>query len=277
MTKGRCAYCGKIGLLTNEHVFPRFLYNIFPEHDSRYFDKFPQKGFYYQENYEPKIKDVCQKCNNTVLSQLDSYAADFIKKYCLKIVMKEPVKISYDFNLLIRWLLKTAYNSARILDSDKFLFEPLRVNILKGKNPDHTGFLIGLIRPSILTADEKEIIRQIVLNANIPNTIKAQYINLYNSGFLLHEFTRITNAQSRLPRTLVLKHIAIRSFSFMIVDYLDFADLVRLADSVNFKILLPEKKYCNLHFSIFDTMDMCLAHYEYNEKPYASKIDFIKE
>lgn len=60
------------------------------------------------------IKDVCEECNNGILSELDNYAINLITKYNGKID-KDAKKVffKYDYNKLSRWLLKVCYNSAR--------------------------------------------------------------------------------------------------------------------------------------------------------------------
>lgn len=69
-----CAYCSKEEKLTKEHIIPDALLDIFAECD------FTIRG----ENYfkaDPIIKDVCFKCNNEILSELDNYGTNLIKKY----------------------------------------------------------------------------------------------------------------------------------------------------------------------------------------------------
>ena len=60
------------------------------------------------------VKDVCQKCNNGVLSELDSYGLELFKRYFGRIAETgESVTFDYDYDRLLRWILKLSFNSAR--------------------------------------------------------------------------------------------------------------------------------------------------------------------
>lgn len=61
-----------------------------------------------------EIGDVCANCNNVALSRLDSYLAALTRKYFLTIVQPgDRIRFGYDFDLLLRLMLKVAYNVAR--------------------------------------------------------------------------------------------------------------------------------------------------------------------
>ena len=65
-------------------------------------------------NAELKIRDVCTVCNNGPLSTLDTYICQLHDKYFNTLVRPgDRLRFSYDFDLLLRWLLKTGYNAAR--------------------------------------------------------------------------------------------------------------------------------------------------------------------
>jgi hypothetical protein len=67
---------------------------------------------------EPQIRDVCARCNNGVLSDLDAYICRFFDSTLIQTPLRyERVAFEYDYHLLKRWLLKLSYNSARIHDS----------------------------------------------------------------------------------------------------------------------------------------------------------------
>jgi len=64
------------------------------------------------------IKDVCSKCNNEPLSELDSYAKSLHQRYFNKDYQSIKNGIfEYDFEKLSKWLLKVSYNSARAAGS----------------------------------------------------------------------------------------------------------------------------------------------------------------
>ena len=63
---------------------------------------------------QPTIKDVCPKCNNDVLSKLDSYGLELYKRCFYRIAdAGESVTFDYDYERLLRWILKLNFNSAR--------------------------------------------------------------------------------------------------------------------------------------------------------------------
>lgn len=67
---------------------------------------------------EPQVKDVCSTCNNEVLSDLDTYICSLFDSTIVRMPARhEEVEFAYSYHLLKRWLLKTAYNSARIHQS----------------------------------------------------------------------------------------------------------------------------------------------------------------
>lgn len=109
-----CAYCSEPGSLTKEHIWPRSL--ITKYEGLKAFN--PRNNSFY--NGEPVIKDVCATCNNVHLSKLDSYLSELHEKYLQNILLPgDAAFIEYDYNLLLRALLKISYNSARAFAEDK--------------------------------------------------------------------------------------------------------------------------------------------------------------
>ena len=109
-----CAYCSEQGSLTKEHIWPRSL--ITKYEGLKTFN--PRSNSFYTG--EPVIKDVCAPCNNVHLSKLDSYLSELHEKYLQNILMPgDAAFVEYDYNLLLRALLKISYNSARAFAEDK--------------------------------------------------------------------------------------------------------------------------------------------------------------
>ncbi|WP_290766305.1 hypothetical protein [Fibrobacter sp. UBA4297] len=111
-----CAYCDQNKKLTREHVIAhKFLSKYYPD------GKGKNKQVGYQNKTETIssnfqiVRDVCSDCNGIHLSQVDEYFLSFYKEnFDFKI--KKPGQtytLSYDYNKLSRWLLKTLYNSER--------------------------------------------------------------------------------------------------------------------------------------------------------------------
>ncbi len=144
-----CAYCDASGKLTKEHLLPHSLsmrsdedleHNIMAGAEHRVISN------------EPTIADVCFACNNGPLSLLDEYICGLYDKHFVHLVRPgDCVKLTVDFNLLLRWLLKTAYNVARARRgnwpvSSLFL---LRGYILgKDKKRPASRLLLQLITPA---------------------------------------------------------------------------------------------------------------------------------
>ncbi|MCP1426264.1 hypothetical protein J3D43_004780 [Paenibacillus xylanexedens] len=125
--------------LTKEHVFPDFL-----------FKKDPDYGFGYNGGAgkytlsADQIKDVCQDCNNVILSKLDSYGKDLCDKYFDSFIHTQPITFEYDYNLLLRWILKISYNAARAYKTSTVEFESYIPYILgEENNPKLYTLLLG--------------------------------------------------------------------------------------------------------------------------------------
>lgn len=103
-----CSYCGKNGTPTKEHIWPNCLIEKYEDllTYSKRKNKF-HKG-------DAIIKDVCAHCNNVLLSKLDAYLSSLYDLTFYKILLPgESASITYDYNMLLRSLLKISYNSAR--------------------------------------------------------------------------------------------------------------------------------------------------------------------
>ncbi len=109
-----CAYCNGQGPLTKEHIWPRSLIKKYE--GSKAYN--PRTNSFY--NGELVIKDVCATCNNIKLSRLDTYVSELHDKYLQHILSPgDTAFIEYDYNLLLRSLLKISFNSARAFAEEK--------------------------------------------------------------------------------------------------------------------------------------------------------------
>jgi hypothetical protein len=142
----KCSYCkkefnNKENQRTREHIFPNGLIKLFPDQNITFT---PRKN--YVDNSGMVIKDVCSKCNNEVLSDLDTYGCNLIEKHFHKklngknISIKKSVKI--DYNLTSRWLIKILYNLSRKDKLDVSWFEKSMDYILKGNIENAESFSI---------------------------------------------------------------------------------------------------------------------------------------
>lgn len=106
-----CAYCGSTSNLTKEHLFPKCICersgnSMISVARTDHGDKAVGGAL--------QIGDVCARCNNQRLSALDDYICELHDRYFANIVHPgDRIDFQFDFDRLLRWLLKTGYNVAR--------------------------------------------------------------------------------------------------------------------------------------------------------------------
>lgn len=147
-----CAYCKQDRPPTREHIIPAFLYNF-----QRQLDEGATIGWNEAAQRmvggEAKVRDVCAECNNGYLSTLDAYAKEMLSKAGLLVpnFTQSQVTITYDYPVLLRWLLKVSFNSTRQDRVHSPLFEP-HVPFIMGDAdlpPRHrVACLLGLAAPA---------------------------------------------------------------------------------------------------------------------------------
>lgn len=109
-----CAYCSAEEKLTREHIWPNCILKRVPSYKSRYSGR---AGKMVSSDFT--IRDVCRACNNGPLSELDAYFCELYDKYFTRELKPgQPITFSYDFDCLVKALLKISYNSARTTDVD---------------------------------------------------------------------------------------------------------------------------------------------------------------
>ncbi|MEJ8866794.1 hypothetical protein [Pseudomonas jessenii] len=109
-----CAYCGLVGVMTKEHIWAASLIRKF--NDLLTYNKNTNK-FY---KGEAVVKDVCGECNNLVLGSLDEYMSGLFDR-CFQRFLDpgDSAVLEYDYDLLLRTLLKISYNAARSVANEK--------------------------------------------------------------------------------------------------------------------------------------------------------------
>jgi hypothetical protein len=215
-----CAYCGIAGPFTKEHVFPNWLYNIHPEQNLG----FNPKAMRFIKG-APKIGDVCEKCNNEYLSKLDEYAKNFFtllgldEHYSPEI----PVLINYDYDLLLRWILKICHNASRAsAGAVPTLLNNCIPYILYAKNKTRNVYLfVEIISDYNLTEGDKKIVPENIKNleklpsqmwrvGNIFASPKTQYVAKFLSMnayyFYLLLFSDATTTMERESLIWTIKH-----------------------------------------------------------------------
>jgi hypothetical protein len=135
MSERQCAYCGSSGPLTREHLWPASLHRRLTEAND------DPKGLFWLRRAnaeiegEPKLRDVCQACNNGALSQLDAYICELFDLYFIHIYRRHAiVRFEYDYHRLKRWLLKMSFNSARVHGSMDLFVYPNLLTYIRGES-----------------------------------------------------------------------------------------------------------------------------------------------
>jgi hypothetical protein len=125
----RCAYCGSSGPFTREHIIPKFLYNEFPDQKFGYHQKTGK--FHY---YEAVVRDVCSECNNGSLSKLDAYGKEFFieNKLDRNFTSRKIIILKYDYQPLLRWILKISFNALRSTGGETEYFKKCIDFIVEG-------------------------------------------------------------------------------------------------------------------------------------------------
>jgi hypothetical protein len=132
-----CAYCGSVGPITREHLWPAALHRRLIDVSDEKQNCFWLAKIKKEIPSEATVRDVCAQCNNIVLSDLDEYICQLFDCSFVHIPKRyERVEFEYDYHRLKRWLLKMCFNSARIHSSiDVIAFPPLLPYILGFSNP----------------------------------------------------------------------------------------------------------------------------------------------
>jgi hypothetical protein len=142
----KCAYCDTKTKLTKEHIWPKCLITRMPNLTFRYIGG--------QDKYvtsELVISDVCSKCNNEKLSKLDSHFCSLYDKYFKHFhEEKKEFVFEYDYDLLLRSLLKIIFNSSRTVNSEDNHFENFKHFILNGNETwGNVIIILDIITPWI--------------------------------------------------------------------------------------------------------------------------------
>jgi hypothetical protein len=167
---GICAYCKKDKKLTREHIIPNFLYEYQKKTEGKFVgwvDKakkvLPVEGV---------IKDVCELCNNEALGRLDASASKMLKSSGILSVnyINKTLVLDYEYNFLLRWVLKVSYNSSRASDNFPHRFQKYIPYILGDQidSPDDVFLLAGLTKPDYIPEHEKKELFDLFPNGNFP-------------------------------------------------------------------------------------------------------------
>lgn len=196
-----CAYCGKAGPLTKEHIVPAFLSRRFPEIDTG----IPPKSKHVAK-FEGTMRDVCSNCNSGPLSDLDAYAQSFVEQNKLHRTfhLKRPsILVTYDYERLLRWLLKVSYNAMRTADRDI-------ATILQCK-----GFILGSESLPYYPEIFVEVIRNMPIPDRARHTLPSSIKNA--ESLTAHRFRVGTFGFPGSEASSVCRFVAINAFYFYLM------------------------------------------------------------
>lgn len=208
MTQSVCAYCKSPETLTREHLWPASLHSRLATANQQTLKAFWLARLQREIPSEPQIRDVCARCNNVVLSELDAYVCQLFDSTLMRILDRnEPVVFEYDYHLLKRWLLKMCFNSARIHNSrDLYALEAVLPYML-GKSialGNSVQLFVQLAYPEEIPEGD--------LSADAPSG-RPHYFKptMHRVG---HIFFRVPDVGQKL-----LRAVHLRSFSFFLAFF----------------------------------------------------------
>lgn len=144
--KGICIYCKKAGLLSDEHIFPKWLQHRFPKRHSKTAHllarpeqaKSPElaemqntTALRSADPYDAKVRNVCQDCNNGWMSALQILAKPLLEEHALGNLRAASPEERF---VLARW---TAMTSISLQGYGRQLIstEHQRSELMKGSMP----------------------------------------------------------------------------------------------------------------------------------------------
>jgi hypothetical protein len=215
-----CAFCGAGTDLTKEHIFPDCLYKKVPSGESTSIAKTPQGDKAVSD--PPTVRDVCARCNNGPLSKLDTYICELHDQYFKTIVRTgDRVDFRFDFDRLLRWLLKVSYNTSRARGW-YFQKDDKLIKYVLGEGPRLSGFHVFLLLMIPTQTSSREwLVRpaaeEIPPQAGSSNSIDVKSFAGIAQGYLIslnsyffHIFREKENLSSRIRKSglrAILKHL----------------------------------------------------------------------
>jgi hypothetical protein len=215
-----CAFCEVGTDLTKEHIFPECLHKRVPSGETTSIAKTPQGDKAVSD--PPRVRDVCARCNNGPLSELDTYICDLHDQYFKTTVHRgDRVDFKFDFDQLLRWLLKTSYNTARVRGWD-FKKDSRLLRYILGEGLRPPGFHVFLLlmiptQTSSLAWQVRPEADEILPQASSSNSLDvksyvgiAQGYQVSLNSYFFHIFRESENLLARVRESglrAILKHL----------------------------------------------------------------------
>jgi hypothetical protein len=190
----KCAYCDADGPLTKEHIWPKSIILKYEEPLKTY-----NKRKHNFNSSDPVIKDVCAQCNNEILSKLDSYLSNVYDEcFYAPLSSGDSTSLKYNYDLLLRSLLKISYNSSRASASKEIIkaHKQHRNYILNGGYIANIMLRLQVVTPAKMLKNGK-------LSENNLNVTQLRCAHIAYDGHLSNRF--------------FVRLVAINSFWFYII------------------------------------------------------------
>jgi hypothetical protein len=196
-THRSCAFCGIQKDLSREHIFPNGVIRKYQSEMLSLNDK-SEKTF----KADLVVKDVCEECNNGVLSDIDARFVQLYEKYMLAPIMPGD-SVTFDFNYhdLLRELIKISYNSARASVDGHNAIKALK---------KYTPYILG----KVSEADDVHLRLQIVTSSVRFNTETNQSEGLFQAELLR---SAKMEYNGHLNSSFKIRIVAFNSFWFYII------------------------------------------------------------
>lgn len=190
----KCAYCPNTGSLTKEHIWPNSIIKKY-DHKLKSYNKRIDRLI----QSDPVIKDVCPTCNNIHLSKVDAYLSQLYDQYLFQCLDPgESTSILFDYEMLLRSMLKISFNSSRANASSEIIkaHEKHSNFILNG------GYVSGVQLRLLVVTSAKIMADGNLMDKKFPVT-QLRCADIPYDGPLSHRF--------------IVRLIAINSFWFYLV------------------------------------------------------------
>lgn len=257
MITGTCSYCKKYVQLTKEHIFPDSFYKELGLKGQNNFKAYNiDTG--RESTKELKKEDVCEKCNNVILSELDQYFIEYFKKI---IYFKEDI-ILYNIkkDSLNRWLLKTLYNAIRYINmySKAELYKKHTVDyILYNKRKPN---LLVMITPLDDTFSNQKFDSNFcsIGTYNLPSSISKKIITsdfFQCKDFIIHLFLFDSQKNQKNHQKKIICHMKKEYNSYLIVTENNLSLTTDEKKLANVFIYNANENFTNIPFKIFCRLD----------------------
>lgn len=260
-----CAYCEGPGPFTREHLWPAGLWKRFTA------DATVRPHFFLDRSAEkfvlgqPKIRDVCASCNNGELSRLDAYACQLYDSALFRQFEDGDCFVfDYNYERLLRWLLKIAFNSARIHRSETGILAYYSKYILgEFSRPRNVRLFAELIRPAVVTQEQEATTGVKAGTKFYPDRLRVGHVALAN----LRPIIDVTG------RSIIVNAFA---FSVFIGDrnapggYMFTLENAFASACPASKLLKPDESKVELTCRGLDANEALVWHYRKQRKAYGS-------